>query len=168
MADMSVRPSQLWKSMPVERRLVAADAFWQDENGAEQQIEAIVAIAQKLKFRPRSVQTQPLEKKSRQLAHINDVSETVATRALIAYHLAAERPMMGAFLDALGIVHEDGLIAAEDTPPPNAAAVAAAAKVLTDKFPADRVTLYLNTLLTQDPDTWIALDGLPQLALDVQ
>ena len=168
MADMSVRPSQLWKSMPVERRLVAADAFWQDENGVEQQVEAVVAIAQKLKFRPRSVQTQPLEKKSRQLAHINDVSETVATRALIAYHLAAERPMMGAFLDALGIVHEDGLIAAEDTPPPNAAAVATAAKVLTDKFPADRVALYLNTLLTQDPDTWISLDGLPQLALDLQ
>lgn len=154
--------------MPVERRLAAADAFWQDENGAEQQIEAIVAIAQKLKFRPRSVQTQPLEKKSRQLAHISDVSETVATRALIAYHLAAERPMMGAFLDALGIAHEDGLISAEETPPPPAATVAAASKVLADTFPADRVSLYLNTLLTQDPDTWAGLNGLPQLALDVQ
>lgn len=167
MADMSVRPSQLWKSMPVERRLVAADAFWQDENGVEQQIEAIVAIAQKLKFRPRSVQTQPLEKKSRQLAHMSDVSETVATRALIAYHLAAERPMMGAFLDALGIVHEDGLISAEETPPPSAAAVTAACKAIADKFPADRVALYLNTLLTQDPDTWAGLDGQPQLALDL-
>lgn len=167
MADMSVRPSQLWKSMPIERRLLAADAFWQDENGAEQQVEAIVAIAQKLKFRPRSVETQPLEKKSRQLAHMNEVSETIATRALIAYHLAAERPMMGAFLDALGIAHEDGLIAAEDTPPPNAAAAASACKVLAEQFPADRVALYLNTLLTQDPDTWIALDGQPQLALDL-
>lgn len=153
--------------MPVERRLVAADAFWQDENGVEQQVEAIVAIAHKLKFRPRSVQTQPIEKKSRQLAHLGDVSETIATRALIAYHLAAERPMMGAFLDALGIAHEDGLIAAEDTPPPNAATAAAACKVLSEKFPADRVALYLNTLLTQDPDTWVAIDGLPQLALDL-
>ena len=161
---MSVRPSLLWKSMPIERRLAAADAFWQDENGQDQQIEAIVAIAQKLKFRPRSVQTQPLEKKSRQLAHMSDVSETVATRALIAYHLAAERPMMGAFLDALGIAHEDGLISAEDTPPPSAPAAAAACKVLAEKFPADRVSLYLNTLLTQDPDTWVALDGQPQLA----
>jgi hypothetical protein len=164
---MPALPSQLWKSMPLERRLVAADAFWQDENGADQQIEAIVAIAQKLKFRPHSVQTQPLEKKSRQLAHINNVSETIATRALIAYHLAAERPMMGAFLDALGIAHEDGLISAEDTPPPDAAAVAVACKTLADKFPADRVALYLNTLLTQDPDTWGALDGQPQLALDL-
>lgn len=167
MADMSVRPSQLWKSMPVERRLVAADAFWQDENGVEQQVEAIVAIAQKLKFRPRSVQTQPLEKKSRQLAHMSDVSETVATRALIAYHLAAERPMMGAFLDALGIVHEDGLISAEETPPPSAEAVTAACKTIAEKFPADRVALYLNTLLTQDPDTWTGLAGQPQLALDL-
>ena len=153
--------------MPLERRLAAAEAFWLDENGADQQIEAIVAIAQKLKFRPRSVQTQPVEKKAKQLAHINDVSETIATRALIAYHLAAERPMMGAFLDALGIAHEDGLISADDTPPPSAAATAAACKILAEKFPADRVALYLNTLLTQDPDTWAALDGLPQLAPDL-
>ena len=153
--------------MPLERRLAAAEAFWLDENGADQQIEAIVAIAQKLKFRPRSVQTQPLEKKSRQLAHLSDVSETIATRALIAYHLAAERPMMGAFLDALGIAHEDGLISAEETPPPGAVAAAAACKVLAEKFPADRVALYLNTLLTQDPDTWAALDGQPQLAPDL-
>jgi hypothetical protein len=153
--------------MPLERRVAAADAFWQDESGADQQIEAIVAIAQKLKFRPRSVQTQPLERKAKQLAHMNDVSETIATRALIAYHLAAERPMMGAFLDALGIAHEDGLISAEDTPPPGAAATAKACALLAEKFPADRVALYLNTLLTQDPDTWVALDGLPQLAPDL-
>jgi hypothetical protein len=153
--------------MSAERRLAAAEAFWQDENGAEQQIEAIVAIARKLKFRPKSVQTQPLERKSKQLAHMSDVTETIATRALIAYHLAAERAMMGAFLDALGIAHEDGLITAEDTPPPNAATVTAACTVLAEKFPADRVALYLNTLLTQDPDTWVALDGQPQLALDL-
>lgn len=153
--------------MPAERRLAAADAFWQDENGVEQQVEAIVAIARKLKFRPKSVQTQPLERKSKQLAHMNDVSETIATRALIAYHLAAERPMMGAFLDALGIAHEDGLISAEDTPAPPAASTAAACKLLAEKFPADRVALYLNTLLTQDPDTWGTLEGLPQLAPDL-
>ena len=153
--------------MPIERRLAAADAFWQDENGVEQQVEAIVAIAQKLKFRPKSVQTQPLDRKSKQLAHMNDVSETIATRALIAYHLAAERPMMGAFLDALGIAHEDGLISAEDTPPPDRTNVTSACKTLAEKFPADRVALYLNTLLTQDPDTWGTLEGLPQLAPDL-
>lgn len=153
--------------MPAERRFAAAEAFWQDENGAEQQVEAIVAIAQKLKFRPRSVQTQPLERKSRQLAHMHDVSETIATRALIAYHLTAERAMMGAFLDALGIAHEEGLITAEETPAPPAEKTAAAAQLLAEKFPKDRVALYLNTLLTQDPDTWNTLEGLPQLAPDL-
>ena len=158
-----VRPSVMWKQMPVEKRVRAAEAFWQDEHGVEQQMEAVVLIARKLKFRPKSVQQQPLERRSKQLAHLNDVSETIATRALIAYHLAAERPMMGAFLDAMGIAHENGLITAEDMPPPAAETVVAAAATLAASFPADAVALYLNTLLTQDPDTWSALDGLPQL-----
>jgi len=143
--------------MPLERRLSAANAFWQDENGADQQIEAIVAIAQKLKFRPRSVQTQPLEKKSRQLAHISDVSETVATRALIAYHLAEERAMMGAFLDALGIAHENGLIQ-EESVKPDPEKIGPAVAQLDQQFPAEDVRVYLATLLSQDPETWGALD----------
>ena len=159
-----VRPSVLWKQLPIEKRVLATEAFWQDEHGLEQQLEAVVAIARKLKFRPKSVQQQPLERRAKQLAHMSDVSETIATRALIAYHLTSERPMMGAFLDALGIAHENGLITSEEVPTPSAEQIAAAAATLAEKFPADRVTLYLNTLLTQDPDTWGALDGLPQLA----
>jgi hypothetical protein len=158
-----VRPSVLWKQMPIDKRVRAAEAFWQDEHGLDQQMEAVVLIARKLKFRPKSVQQQPLERRSKQLAHLNDVSETIATRALIAYHLDAERPMMGAFLDAMGIAHENGLITTEEMPAPAAETVAAAATTLAASFPPDAVALYLNTLLTQDPDTWSALDGLPQL-----
>jgi len=149
--------------MPLDKRIAAAEAFWQDENGLEQQAEAVVAIARKLKFRPKSVQQEPIERRAKQLAHLGEVSETIATRALIAYHLAAERPMMGAFLDAMGIAHEDGLITAEDMPAPAPEKISAAAASLSAKFSADAVALYLNTLLTQDPDTWSALDGLPQL-----
>jgi hypothetical protein len=154
----------MWKNLPIDKRVLAAEAFWQDEHGAEQQVEAILYIARKLKFRPKSVQQQPLERRAKQLAHISDVSETVATRALIAYHLTSERPMMGAFLDALGIEHDNGLITSEDMPTPTAEKIAAGAKTLAEKFPKDAVALYLNTLLTQDPDTWSALDGLPQLS----
>jgi hypothetical protein len=149
--------------MPIDKRVRAAEAFWQDEHGLDQQMEAVVLIARKLKFRPKSVQQQPLERRSKQLAHLNDVSETIATRALIAYHLDAERPMMGAFLDAMGIAHENGLITTEEMPAPAAETVAAAATTLAASFPPDAVALYLNTVLTQDPDTWSALDGLPQL-----
>lgn len=159
----SVRPSVLWKTMPVEKRVLAAEAFWQDEHGLEQQLEAVVAIARKLKFRPKSVQQQPLDRRAKQLAHMADVSETIATRALIAYHLTSQRPMMAAFLDALGIAHENGLITSEEVPTPSPEKIAAGAASLTGQFPPDAVALYLNTLLTQDPDTWAALDGLPQL-----
>ena len=99
-----VRPSALWKKMPLDKRTLAAESFWQDENGLEQQVEAIVAIARKLNFRPKSVQQQPLERRTKQLAHMNDVSETIATRALIAYHLTHERGMMGAFLGIAGSI----------------------------------------------------------------
>ncbi|HEU4688265.1 MAG TPA: hypothetical protein VFS23_07900, partial [Vicinamibacterales bacterium] len=59
------RPSQLWKRLSSERKLVAADAFWQDENAVAEQAEAVALIAQRIKFRVRSVQTLPREKKSR-------------------------------------------------------------------------------------------------------
>jgi hypothetical protein len=61
------RPSQLWKRLSPERKLLAADAFWQDENAGAEQAEAIVMIAQRIKFRTRSVQVLPREKKSRHL-----------------------------------------------------------------------------------------------------
>jgi hypothetical protein len=67
--------------------------------------------------------------------------------------------MMAAFLDALGIAHEDGLIQ-EDSVTPDAAKIGPAVAQLTAQFPADDVQLYLNTLLSQDPETWGALEGI--------
>ena len=67
-------------------------------------------IARQIKFRPKSVLSLPLDKKARHLAGLAQVSDLLAARLLISYHLEHQRPMMGAFLDALGIAHEDGLI----------------------------------------------------------
>ena len=36
--------------------------------------------------------------------------DSLAARLLVSYHLGHQRPMMAAFLDALGIVHDNGLI----------------------------------------------------------
>jgi hypothetical protein len=81
---------------------------------------------------------------------------TRSPRALVVYHLAEKRPMMGAFLDALGIAHENGLIQ-QDNVAPDPAKIDAAAEALTSQFPLADVSLYLNTLLCQDPQTWGAL-----------
>ncbi len=155
-----VRPSNLWKRMPAERRLDAARAFWEDENSLEQQPEAIVAIAQRLKFRPKSAAALPLEKRARYLAGLPNVSELLASRLLVAYHLSTQRPMMGTFLDALGIAHENGLIAEEDVKRPAKARLAEAAKTLRAEYPEQDVELYFATLVGQDPDTWGDLQEL--------
>ena len=160
------RPSRLWKKMPVERRVAAAELFWADEQSAEQQIEAVAALATHMKFRTKSVLALPIERRARYLATLPAVSDTIAARALVNYHLETQRPMMGAFLDSLGITHEEGLIADENVVKPEPQQLASAAEELAGKFPAEDVSLYFKTLVSQDPDTWGALANLPQTARD--
>ena len=157
------RPSQLWKELPADRRVMAAEAFWRDENAFAEQAEAIALIAQRIKFRLKSVQALPVEKKARHLVALPSVSEAVAARLLVSFHLAHQRPMMGSFLDALGIRHEEGLIADEELTAPDSARLAAAASTLAASYPAADVSLYFSTLLWQDPETWGALADLPQM-----
>ena len=163
--DDYVPPSRIWRRLPLERRLDAARAFWesQDEASQAEQLEAVVALSRHMKFRPQSMQSMPLDKRAKYLAQLPAITDSIAARALVAYHLAHQRPMMGAFLDALGIAHENGLITAESVDPPARAALAQAAANLTREYAAQDVSLYLNTLFAQDPQTWGALSGLPQL-----
>jgi hypothetical protein len=156
------RPSQLWKQLSAERRLQAADAFWSDENAPLEQAEAIAAIAQRIKFRAKSVIALPRDKKARHLVALGAVSELVAARLLVAYHLAQQRPMMGSFLDALGIAHENGLIADDKVEPPPGERLHEAAKTIAQAYPVDDVALYLSTLVWQDPETWGALADAPE------
>jgi len=140
----------------------AADAFWRDENADSEQAEAIGLIAQRIKFRLKSVLALPIDKKSQYILSMPAVSEMLAARMLVAYHLAHQRPMMGAFLDALGIAHEEGIIAADEVKPPSPDALGKAAKALAASYPAADVSLYLSTLVWQDPDTWGVLADLPE------
>jgi hypothetical protein len=151
------RPSKLFRAMPLERRIDAADLFWNDEHSAEQQMEAVASIATHMKFRPRSILALAPEKRAKYLAQLPTVSDAVAARALVGYHLERQRPMMAAFLDQLGIAHENGLISEENVPKPDAAKIKAAVDHLSANYPAADVSLYLPTLVSQDPETWAAL-----------
>ena len=146
--------------MPIDKRTAAADAFWRDDQGLEQQAEATIMLARRLNFRTKSLQALPIERRARHLANVADVSEAIAGRALVAYHFTAERPMMIAFLDALGLAHEDGLITAEEVPTPDPQRLAAAVQTVRSSFPAEAVDLYLRTLVALDGDTWSGLDTL--------
>ncbi|HEV3486630.1 MAG TPA: hypothetical protein VG106_14560 [Vicinamibacterales bacterium] len=153
--------------MSADRRAAAAELFWADEQSAEQQAEAVSAIAAHMKFRTKSVLSLPMEKKARYLATLPNVSDSIAARALVNFHLERQRPMMSAFLDALGIAHDKGLITEENVAAPDAEKLRTAATDLAGKYPADDVALYFSTLVSQDPDTWGSLAELEQTGGEV-
>src|SRR5579884_1293470 len=159
MAETSLTPGRLWRQMTPERRLAAARAFWLNDEATDDQIQAVALIAQQKKFRPKTVVALDIDRKARHLASLTLLPDALAGRVLIAYHLADQRPMMAAFLDALGIAHQNGLIQ-EDTVKPDPEKIGPAADVLRKQFPADDVNLYLETLFCQDPETWGALEPL--------
>ncbi|MEO7158178.1 MAG: hypothetical protein ABI039_11480 [Vicinamibacterales bacterium] len=152
--------------MPTELRTAAAQAFWADEQAALEQAEAVALIARQIKYRPKSVISLTDEKKARHLAGLSQVSDLLAARLLIAYHLEHQRPMMAAFLDLLGIAHEDGLIKDESPAAPDAATLDTAVKALAAQYPKADVARYFWALLWQDAETWGGLKGRPELALE--
>jgi hypothetical protein len=148
--------------MAPELRQQAARAFWMDDQAIDDQVQAVLLIAQQKKFRPKFVMSLDVDRKARHLASLVSLPDPIAARVLIVYHLAEQRPMMGSFLDALGIKHEEGLIQ-DDEVKPDPEKIGTAVAQITQQFPAEHVSLYLNTLLCQDPETWGPLEGLSQM-----
>jgi hypothetical protein len=153
-------PALIWREMSAAQRLAAAEPFWSDEDSVPQQVEAVQAIAQQLHFRPQSVVKLAPEKLARHLASVHRASESLAGRLLVVYHLTRQRPMLEAFLDQLGISHEQGLIAENSAHAPAPDALQAAVDALRGRFPAEDVRLYLRTLAAQDPETWSGLEPI--------
>jgi hypothetical protein len=166
MSTEDIRPARMWRQMPTELRTNAAKAFWADEQATLEQAEAVALIARQIKFRPKSVITLTHDKKARHLAGLSQVSDLLAARLLISYHLEHQRPMMGAFLDLLGIAHEDGLIKDEEAKKPDDETLDKAVKELSARFPKADVARYFWALLWQDPETWAGLKGRPELAVE--
>ena len=160
---MPERPSELWKRMAPETRQLAAAAFWSDTESPEiaaQHAEAVVTLARRLNFRTKSVQALSVERRAKLLAQLGEVSDAIATRALIALHFADRRPLMAAFLDALGIAHDDGLITDEGLTPQVPERLRSAYEAVRLAHPAPDVDLYLRTLAALDGDTWGKLDEI--------
>ena len=153
--------TRVWKRLSREERLLAAEAFWK-ETPPELGGSALGAIVRALKLRPQVARSLPVERRSSALASVLEPGESVAAGLLVALHLAARRPLLGAFLDALGLPHEAGLLKeeADALPPPTPDAVASAARGLLASFSEHEVETYLNTLWLQDPERWAALERL--------
>src|SRR5262249_49688383 len=151
------RPAALWKGMTDEQRVEAARAFWNDSESLMEQAEVLALIARRLNFRLKTVQALSVDRKVKHLMATGNVSDAVAGRLLVTYHLANERSMMSAFLDELTIAHENGLIADSELPRPEQAVLETAAGKLRAAYPREKTDLYFSTLVLQDPDTWSGL-----------
>lgn len=167
MTEPTLTPSRLWKQIPPAQRVDLARAFWLDEQASDDQIQAVLLIAQQKKFRPKFVLGLDADRKARHLATLPGLSDVMVARILVVYHLSSQREMMGAFLDALGIAHEDGLIK-DDEVKPDPEKLAPAIATLRHKYPAADVALYLSTLYCQDPETWGTLADVPERQLTPQ
>src|SRR2546430_17733288 len=140
--------SRLWQRMTAEQRLCAAYALWRDDEATSDQRQAALLIAQQRKFRPKTVIGLDEDRKAHHLASLSTLPEALAARILVLYHLAEQRPMMGAFLDAIGIAHDNGVIR-DDAVTPDPTKIAAAAAAIAKDYPAHDVSLSISSLLWQ-------------------
>ena len=62
-------PAEIWKQLPIDVRVAAADAFWRDDQSQDvemQHAEAVMILARRLNFRPKSLQALPIERRAKQ------------------------------------------------------------------------------------------------------
>jgi hypothetical protein len=89
-----------------------------------------------------------------------DPKEPLAQGLLVSLHLGERRPLLRAFLDALSLAHEDGVLKEEgDAAAFVSPAQARAGVAVFASFPAGQVRTYLNTLWLQDFGRWGVLEA---------
>jgi hypothetical protein len=150
----------LWKRLEKDERLAAARAFWA-EPAREVFGTAVEKIAQTRRMRPQTVLKMPEGERAGALAGILDPGEPVAASLLVSLHLAERRPLLGAFLDALKLPHENGVLSdEEDSGPVSLDAAREAVAAIRDGHAPRQLEVYLNTLWLQDPERWSSLSDL--------
>jgi hypothetical protein len=152
--------TRLWKHLPPEERHLAAAAFFRepppDLAGA-----AIEALVKARHLRPQAARALPPDAQARILASVHEPGEPLAQGLLVALHLGERRGLLTAFLDALGLPHENGVLSEEgDDGAPLAEDQVVTARRALASFPPEQVETYFNTLWLQDPALWAALASL--------
>lgn len=151
---MSFLPTagEVWRGLERKERFEASEALWSRSDGVP---EAVLELAQLWRMRPPSVLKTPRERRVAALAGLIRPSESVALSLLAALHLAKRRPLLIAFLEALEIPHEDGMLSDEmELKLPEVSRIVEVGLSLIDKFGAEQVRTYWTTLWLQDREVW--------------
>jgi hypothetical protein len=155
-APRSTTVRKLWKALTPEERTTAITAAMADDQNGWVKATTRVAVASAIKFRPQTVATWPRQKLVTEAARVPLEDVQLLSAFLVDLHLGTRRPMMAAFLDGVGVKHEDGRLDTEETGPISVSPerLRAAADDLAERFPLDEVVTYFLTLLLQDAGTW--------------
>jgi len=149
--------TRLWKSLPPEERLLAAAAFFRDPD-PELVGSALSSLVKARHLRPQAARALSPDAQARILATVLGPGETLARGLLVSLHLGERRPLLAAFLDALELPHEDGVLTEEaESAEPVSAEAAREAVAALGSFPRNQVETYLNTLWLQDEERWTVL-----------
>jgi hypothetical protein len=144
--------SRLWKTLSPEEKTMAATEMVKDQS-ALIRASVIAVVADARKMRAVAARKLPQDAQARIVATVRDPGEILASSLLVALHLGPRKPMLIAFLDALGLAHEDGLLKDEATQAISLEDLKKACASIATESPS-AIRIYLNTLWLQDPDRW--------------
>jgi hypothetical protein len=158
--DFEETAVRVWKRLERGEKIAAATRFF-EEPSQEVYASALGAIIKARHLRPQVARSMAPEEQARALASVLDPGEPVASALLVSLHLGARREMLGTFLDAVGLPHEDGILKEEaDAVSLGAAKLRAGVDALKARYGESEIRTYLNTLWLQDPERWEGLRGL--------
>ena len=110
-------------------------------------------VAKALKFRPQAIRKLPMAKRAKK-AHSILISRGQAElcyELFGSYLIQKRKDLVTCFLDATGVVHEDGMLEDLEDNQPDVDKIADAVKQLDEKFEPQDVTLYLSIAAEQWP-----------------
>lgn len=147
-------PYAIWDLLTDDEKRLAARAMWtQGDRDTRAAIE--LALAKEMKFRPQSLRKLGIDTITTRLVRLApDLPDSVVFQFLFHLHLADRRPLLAEFLDAVGLPHDEGILALEDdTPSPDPETVATAAGDLVTAH-GHEAAVYLATLRVADAEMW--------------
>ena len=146
----------LWSVLtPDERRRGLALSLGDDRDVRRSLVALLRKTPRYKSFRPTAFASWSAEQFAGALKAPGLLTPDVMQSALIALHVQDRSAMLSAFLDAVGIPHQNGLITdSVESLPVSQAELLAAADTLAERFPREQVTLYFRTLLLLDPVLW--------------
>ena len=128
------------------------------------------AVAEARKLRPVFLERQPRpQRHATMLATLaRPALDMIASNLIRTWLLKKYKQMLADFLDALGIVHQEGVV--EDLPPTmDEAKVRAAVEILLAKYPPETAAVYLHAFNDMNEVEWpglkAMLDSDPRLQL---